>query len=212
MDELRKTNQHAYDWLKKKNPSHWSRSHFSIRSHSDMLVNNLFESFNKKKEKADKWKGMLCPKIKKKLDVNIKYSLRCVPSHAGGNKYQKTTSRPTKVIRKEPNETQTTERLSKRGVDMRCTKCKRIGHNKRSCKEEVGQNIPVKRHKVDFPTQQQDTPNQQESTPTQQATSTQFPSAPTHQKVALREKIPFKRRPTTVRWMPPTQGSSMIDH
>ncbi|XP_040932167.1 uncharacterized protein [Gossypium hirsutum] len=47
MDELRKTNHHAYDWLKKKNPAHWSRSHFSIRSHSNMLVNNLSESFNK---------------------------------------------------------------------------------------------------------------------------------------------------------------------
>ncbi|KAH1040188.1 hypothetical protein J1N35_041931 [Gossypium stocksii] len=103
MDELKKTNQHAYDWLKEKNPTHWSRSHFSIRSYSDMLVNNLFESFNKmileakgkpiltmmetirtnimlliikKKEEADKWKGMLCLKIKKKLDVNIKDSLR----------------------------------------------------------------------------------------------------------------------------------------
>ncbi|XP_052887638.1 uncharacterized protein LOC128296459 [Gossypium arboreum] len=103
MDELRKINQHAYDWLKKKNPTHWLRSHFSIRSHSDMLVNNLSESFNKmilearckpiltmiktirtkimllivkKKEEADKWKGILCPKIKKKLDVNIKDSLR----------------------------------------------------------------------------------------------------------------------------------------
>ncbi|MFQ6646528.1 hypothetical protein Gotur_020320 [Gossypium turneri] len=42
----------------------------------------------KKKEEADKWKGMLCTKIKKKLDVNIKDSLRCVPSHAGGDKYQ----------------------------------------------------------------------------------------------------------------------------
>ncbi|KAK5793290.1 hypothetical protein PVK06_034432 [Gossypium arboreum] len=40
----------------------------------------------KKKEEADKWKGMLCPKIKKKLDVNIKDSLRCVPSHAGEDK------------------------------------------------------------------------------------------------------------------------------
>ncbi|KHG09404.1 far1-related sequence 1 -like protein [Gossypium arboreum] len=42
----------------------------------------------KKKKEADKWKGILCPKIKKKLDVNIKDSLRCVPLHAGGDKYQ----------------------------------------------------------------------------------------------------------------------------
>ncbi|KAK8335143.1 hypothetical protein V6Z12_A09G033700 [Gossypium hirsutum] len=33
----------------------------------------------KKTEEADKWNGMLCPKIKRKVDVNIKDSLRrCV--------------------------------------------------------------------------------------------------------------------------------------
>ncbi|KAK5803142.1 hypothetical protein PVK06_030783 [Gossypium arboreum] len=47
IDELKKTNQHAYDWLKEKNPTHWSMPHFSIRSHSDILVNNLSKLFNK---------------------------------------------------------------------------------------------------------------------------------------------------------------------
>ncbi|KAH1033540.1 hypothetical protein J1N35_045714 [Gossypium stocksii] len=65
--------------------------------------------------------------------------------------------RPTKVRKKEPDEGQTTDRLSKRGVEMRCSKCKRIGHNKRSYKGEVGQNIPVKRHQLGAPTQQQAT-------------------------------------------------------
>ncbi|KAK5811755.1 hypothetical protein PVK06_027123 [Gossypium arboreum] len=342
MDELRKTNQHAYDWLKKKNPTHWSMSHFSIKSHSDMLVNNLFESFNKvnpyvlcflliisnsliiyvvygkmileargkpiqtmmetirtkimllivkKKEEADKWKGILCPKIKKKLDVNIKDSLRCVPSHVGGDKYQvecgpgsqhvvdlvqnsyscrnwdltgipcmhalavihvknefpetyvrtwytkqtqlqiysnfvspirgpkqwvslsnmlpilppplrRPPGRPTKVRRKEPDKSQTTERLSKRGVEMRCSKCKIISHNKRSCKGEVGQNIPA-------------TLSQQKGTPTQLPTTpTQIPTAPTHQEAALRQKFPLKTKSitTTVRWMPSTRESSMTDH
>ncbi|MFQ6622568.1 hypothetical protein Gotur_002166 [Gossypium turneri] len=142
---------------------------------------------------------MLCPKIRKKLNVNIKESLRCVPSHTGGDRYQVECSlgsqqvvdlvenscscrnwdltgipcmhalewvslsnmlpilpltqrrppdRPTKVRRKELDEPQTTKRLSKTRVDMRCIKCKRLVHNKRSCKGEVGQNIPVKRHKV----------------------------------------------------------------
>ncbi|KAH1129833.1 hypothetical protein J1N35_001211 [Gossypium stocksii] len=241
IDELTKTNQHAYDWLKEKNPTHWSRFHFSFRSHFDMLVNNLSELFNKiileargkpiltmmetirtnimllivkKKEEADKWKGMLCPKIKKNADINIKDSLRCVPSHAGGDKYQvecgpgnefpetyvqtwytkqtqlqiyfnfvspvrghkqwaslsnmlpilspplrRPPGRPTKVRRKEPDEPQTTDRLSKRGVEMRCSKCKRIGHNKRSCKGEVGQNILVKRHQVGALSQQHATRN-----------------------------------------------------
>ncbi|KAH1123153.1 hypothetical protein J1N35_006313 [Gossypium stocksii] len=322
MDKLRKTNQHAYDWLKEKNPTHWSMSHFSIWSHSDMLVNNLSESFNKmileargkpiltmmetirtkimllivkKKEEADKWEGFLCPKIKKKLDVNMKDLLRCVPSHAGGDKYQvecgpgnqhvvdlvqnscscrnwditgipciyalavihikdvfpksyiqtwytkgpkqwayvsnmllilppplrRPPGRPTKERRKELHEPQTTKRLSKRGVEMRCSKCKRIGHNKRSYKGEVGQNIPVKRHQVGVRTQQQATSSQQEGTPTQQGGPTQLPTAltqipttPTHQKAALRQKLPLRRKSTTttIRWMPSTQESSMTDH
>ncbi|MBA0654071.1 hypothetical protein Goklo_021147, partial [Gossypium klotzschianum] len=61
---------------------------------------------------------------------------------------RRSPGRPTKVRRKEPDEPQTTESLSKRGVDMRCSKCKKIGYNKRSCNGEVGQNILVKRHKV----------------------------------------------------------------
>ncbi|PPR91741.1 hypothetical protein GOBAR_AA28944 [Gossypium barbadense] len=194
----------------------------------------------KKKEEADKWKGMLCPKIKKNMDVNIKDSLRCVPSHASGDKYQvecglgsqhvvdlvenscslrgpkqwaslsnmlpilppplrRSLGKPIKVRRKKLDEPQTTERLSKRGVEIRCIKCKRVGHKKRSCKGEVGQNILVKRYKVGVPTQQQTTPNQQEGTSTQQATLTQLPTAPTHQQAALRQKLPFKRKPTTVR-------------
>ncbi|MBA0661686.1 hypothetical protein Goklo_005960 [Gossypium klotzschianum] len=36
--------------------------------------------------------------------------------------------------------------------------------------------------------------------------------APTYQEVAaLKEKLPFKRKPTTIRWMPSTQKSSVSD-
>ncbi|PPS14378.1 hypothetical protein GOBAR_AA06217 [Gossypium barbadense] len=47
--------------------------------------------------------------------------------------------------------------------------------------------------------------SKQKTTPTQQAAPTQLPSTPTYQQAALREKLSFKRRPTIVRWMPPTQ-------
>ncbi|MBA0693889.1 hypothetical protein Goari_004232 [Gossypium aridum] len=40
----------------------------------------------KKKKQVEKIKGILCQKIRKKLDVNIKESLRCVPSHVGGDR------------------------------------------------------------------------------------------------------------------------------
>ncbi|KAH1121790.1 hypothetical protein J1N35_004950 [Gossypium stocksii] len=99
MAELKNTNEDAYDWLKGKNLAHWSRSHFSLKSKSNMLVNNLCECFNKmifevrrkpiltmietirtkimllivnKKEEAENFKRNLCPKIKKKLATNIK--------------------------------------------------------------------------------------------------------------------------------------------
>ncbi|PPS17576.1 hypothetical protein GOBAR_AA02993 [Gossypium barbadense] len=68
-----------------------------------------------------------------------------------------------------------------------------------------GRPTKVKRHKVGVPTQQQ-------ATPTQQAALTQLLTAPTHQQAALRQKLPFKRKPTTVRWMPSTQESSMTNH
>ncbi|MBA0766922.1 hypothetical protein Gotri_015913, partial [Gossypium trilobum] len=76
---------------------------------------------------------------------------------------------------------------------MRCSKCKKLGHNKRSCRGEVDQNIPVKRHKVGV-CNQVVALTQQESVPTHQQT------APTHQQVApSREKLPFKGKPTTLR-------------
>ncbi|MFQ6635486.1 hypothetical protein Gotur_010293 [Gossypium turneri] len=65
--------------------------------------------------------------------------------------------KPTKVRRKESNEPQAIERLTKRGVETRCSKCNKKGHNKRSCKEKV------KRHKFGVHNQVV-APNQQETT------------------------------------------------
>ncbi|XP_052484876.1 uncharacterized protein LOC128039969 [Gossypium raimondii] len=227
MDELKKTNQHVYDWLKEKNPTHWSRSCFSIKSHSDMLVNNFSESFNKVcsiTSGGDKYQvecglgnqhvvdlvenscscrnwdltGIPCMHALAVIHLKDEFPKTYVQTlytkqtqfqiysnfikPVRGSKewvflsnmlsilpptLRRLLDRPTKVRRKEPDEPQTTERLSKRGVDMRSSKCKIIGHNKRSCKREV------KRHKIGVhnqvvaPTQQQATPNQQESTPTQ---------------------------------------------
>ena len=46
MEELKKEDNAAYDWLVTKSPIHWSRSHFGIEVKCDMLLNNLCESFN----------------------------------------------------------------------------------------------------------------------------------------------------------------------
>ncbi|PPD80800.1 hypothetical protein GOBAR_DD22269 [Gossypium barbadense] len=245
MAELKNTNQHAYDWLKEKNPTHWSRSHFSIRSQSDMVVNNFSECFNKVILKA---RGKSILTMMETIKTKIMYQVECDPSgqhvvdlvenscscrnwdligtpciHGVGVIHlkddlpftptssmpnmlsilpptlRKSPDRPTKVRRKESDEPQEIERLTKRGVEMRCSKCNKKGHNKRSCKEEV------KRHKFGVHNQVV-APNQQETTPTQKEV------APTHQKdVAPRGNLPFKRKPTTFRWIPSTQESSMTN-
>ncbi|CAI9279938.1 unnamed protein product [Lactuca saligna] len=48
MEELKKLNKDCYEWLKKIPPQHWSRSHFTGRAHSDVILNNLCETFNGK--------------------------------------------------------------------------------------------------------------------------------------------------------------------
>ncbi|XP_052622270.1 uncharacterized protein LOC111919771 [Lactuca sativa] len=46
MEELKKLNNDAYEWLKAIPPQHWSRSHFTGRTHCDALLNNLCETLN----------------------------------------------------------------------------------------------------------------------------------------------------------------------
>ncbi|KAL4282037.1 hypothetical protein GQ457_03G025760 [Hibiscus cannabinus] len=113
--ELKTLSPKAHEWLAGKDPRNWSKSHFSCNSKCDMVLNNLYESFNKfildardkpiitmleiirtkimqriakKKDEADKWSTVLCPKIQKKLDAAIESSNRCWPTHAGGYKFQ----------------------------------------------------------------------------------------------------------------------------
>ncbi|KAL4385131.1 hypothetical protein GQ457_15G028750 [Hibiscus cannabinus] len=115
MDQLKSLSEAAYIWIKGKNPAQWSRSHFSTRSKCDMLLNNHCESFNKsileardkpiltlmetirvkimtrivsQREAAEKYKGLLCGKIQKKLDASIEESIRFWPTYAGVNTYQ----------------------------------------------------------------------------------------------------------------------------
>ncbi|KAK9061280.1 hypothetical protein SSX86_018460 [Deinandra increscens subsp. villosa] len=48
MDVLKEFNTDAHEWLSKIPPEHWSRSHFSGRALSDVLLNNMCEVFNGK--------------------------------------------------------------------------------------------------------------------------------------------------------------------
>ncbi|KAL4335956.1 hypothetical protein GQ457_07G018510 [Hibiscus cannabinus] len=115
MTQMRAISEEAFEWLQKKDPAQWSKSHFATHCKSDMLLNNMCESFNKiileardkpiltmleiirckimnrfakKAEEAQKIVGPLCPKIQKKIDALIVQSVRCWPRNAGGNRYE----------------------------------------------------------------------------------------------------------------------------
>ncbi|KAK8559883.1 hypothetical protein V6N13_016616 [Hibiscus sabdariffa] len=106
MNEMKVMSEPSFNWLQPKDPRQWLKSHFSSRCKSDILLNNLSESFNKmilesrdkpiltmmemirsklvtriaaKKEAAEKIIGILCPKIQKK---------NCWPRHASGHKWE----------------------------------------------------------------------------------------------------------------------------
>ncbi|KAL4369679.1 hypothetical protein GQ457_05G019940 [Hibiscus cannabinus] len=115
MKEIRSISEAAFEWLQKKDPSKWSKSHFGTNCKSDMLLNNFSESFNKmilelrdksiltmmemirckimniiatKAEATQKIVGSLCPKIQKKAEATIIQSVRCWPRNTGNNRYE----------------------------------------------------------------------------------------------------------------------------
>ncbi|CAI9295116.1 unnamed protein product [Lactuca saligna] len=52
MENLKKLNNDAYEWLKQIPPQSWACSHFTGRAHCDALTNNLCEAFNNKIEEG----------------------------------------------------------------------------------------------------------------------------------------------------------------
>ncbi|KAK8708281.1 hypothetical protein V6N13_059325 [Hibiscus sabdariffa] len=239
MNELKAMSEQSFNWLVAKDPRNWSKAHLSTNLKSEMLLNNLCESFNKmilesrdkpiltmmemirckimtqiaaKKEAAEKIIGTLCPKIQTNLDKILEQSIRCWPRNAGGQRwevsigfedqhavdleaqtcssrkwdltgipcihvasdilhigarpedfvnpcYRKETQlkiyshmvKPLRGLkqkrRKEPDEpVKETGRLTTLGVKMTCSKCGSKGHNKRSCRGQVGGNARAGRN------------------------------------------------------------------
>ncbi|KAL8462334.1 hypothetical protein ACS0TY_032585 [Phlomoides rotata] len=106
MGELKELNEEAWEWFNDKPGKQWSKAFFSEKSKCDMLLNNVCESFNsailqargmaiitmlewimenlmkrlqKNRERAKKWKGRLCPRIKTILDKNMEQVVDCIP-------------------------------------------------------------------------------------------------------------------------------------
>lgn len=111
-------NHEAYKWLSSIPMKHWSRSAFSGRAHTDILLNNLCEVFNAKivdgrdrpiisaldfvreymmrkivtvQNMIDKSSGILTPTAQKLWDKVKEQASRCTCMFNGGGKYQVTS-------------------------------------------------------------------------------------------------------------------------
>ncbi|KAK8614547.1 hypothetical protein V6N13_068347 [Hibiscus sabdariffa] len=54
----------------------------------EVVRTKIMHKIAMKKEEADKFTRILCPKIQKKVELTIQQSTRCWATHAGGHKYQ----------------------------------------------------------------------------------------------------------------------------
>ncbi|KAL3644998.1 hypothetical protein CASFOL_010178 [Castilleja foliolosa] len=118
MEELKKLDEKAFDWLADKPPHQWSKAHFNCISKSDMLLNNLCETFNSnileardkpilsmmewlheylmkrtsecRDRSKKKWKNQddPCPRIQHIIQENIGKISNCVPLKADDSHYQ----------------------------------------------------------------------------------------------------------------------------
>ncbi|KAL0427803.1 UNVERIFIED_CONTAM: hypothetical protein Slati_2955100 [Sesamum latifolium] len=116
MEEMRQLDQSAFEWFNDKLPQEWSKSGFNEHPKCDILLNNVCESFNanimdardkpiltmlewikeylmkRLQENRDratrKWKGILCPKIKKLVQKHVDKIGDCIPIKSNDRHYQ----------------------------------------------------------------------------------------------------------------------------
>ncbi|KAL0291996.1 UNVERIFIED_CONTAM: hypothetical protein Scaly_2610800 [Sesamum calycinum] len=126
-------NTTAYEWLMQRPATHWSKSHFSTHYKSDILLNNMSESFNH-----------MVLRARSKHIVDMLETIRLILMkrvHMRRDQMMKHTGRPKKHARKkDPDEVKDKEKhvkksgkLGKKGVTMKCSLCHQPNHNARGC-------------------------------------------------------------------------------
>ncbi|KAG8364885.1 hypothetical protein BUALT_Bualt18G0045100 [Buddleja alternifolia] len=107
MEEMKALNTEAFEWFNDKPPQEWCKAHFNTNLKCDMLLNNVCETFNgnilcarelpilsmlewimeylmkRLQENRDrakhKWKGEICPRIKKIISKRVEKMGSCMP-------------------------------------------------------------------------------------------------------------------------------------
>ncbi|XP_060961780.1 uncharacterized protein LOC115715300 [Cannabis sativa] len=117
MNDLKEISEPAYNWLMKKAPTEWSKSHFKTSVKCDMLLNNLCESFNstildsrdkmiitllesihfwlmgrmcKKRQSVSKWNYSVGKRIFDIIEKNKKVAQQCICTKSIDGSFQVT--------------------------------------------------------------------------------------------------------------------------
>jgi len=125
MEEIKRINPDAFDYLDKVDPSGWSRAWFNESPKYDLLVNNISECFNSyilkardkpiltmlemirkklmrryqlKRDGISKLKGKLCPRIVKKLEAVGEAALDCLSCYFGDGMFEVEEGRRQYVV------------------------------------------------------------------------------------------------------------------
>ena len=125
IDEMRKINEGAATWLEERDPTTWSRHKFSPVAKCGALQNNIAESFNSvilpardkpiitmmetirrmlmkrfavKKEGMMKYNGVICPRIKAKLEKAKQDVVLCITHMNGAGKFEVDTFSNSKKV------------------------------------------------------------------------------------------------------------------
>ena len=125
IDEMRKIDEEAARWLEERDPTTWSRHKFSPIAKCGALQNNIAESFNSailpardkpiitmmetirrmlmkrfaaKKEGMMKYNGVICPRIKAKLERAKEEAVLCIPHMNGAGKFEVDTFSGSKKV------------------------------------------------------------------------------------------------------------------
>ncbi|KAL2235253.1 UNVERIFIED_CONTAM: hypothetical protein Sindi_1257500 [Sesamum indicum] len=94
MEEIKKLDEKAFDWLNEKPPSDFNANIMDARDKPiltmlEWIREYLMRRLQENREKASKkWKGTLCPKIKKLLQKHIDKIGDCIPIKANDRYYQ----------------------------------------------------------------------------------------------------------------------------
>ncbi|KAK4380799.1 hypothetical protein Sango_3029400 [Sesamum angolense] len=171
VDKKRGQEQTAIEWLAEIPSHHWARCFFPVKTHCDVVVNNMMAAIEYHRQNLEDFVHA-CFKKETYLRV-YSHMIKPVP---GMHDYEesplgpvapphviKRAGRPKKARRRDANDIKEPSRVSRRGLTHTCAICFKQGHNKRSCTNPPHPNSRFRQSSRHAQTSDDATPSSQEA-------------------------------------------------